>query len=121
MPRSKAACFTSEGDQWYTPAPVIALARRILGEIDLDPASCPEAQRVVRAARYYAVGGLALPWQGRVWCNRLFCLFGLLRTLAGLQGPLSVCCPGKFTWRDLRTRSAPPACCADEPDHGIAE
>lgn len=60
-----------DGDEWYTPAEVIALARKVLGDIDLDPASCPEAQRVVLAGDYYdkESNGLLQPWHGRVWLN----------------------------------------------------
>lgn len=61
----------ADPDEWYTPAPIIAAARRLLGGIDLDPASCPAAQTVVQATTYYgkADDGLAHPWQGRVWLN----------------------------------------------------
>jgi hypothetical protein len=54
----------------YTPAQYIELARQVLGEIDLDPASCEHAQKTVQAARYFTVAdGLAQEWQGRVWLN----------------------------------------------------
>jgi phage N-6-adenine-methyltransferase len=57
--------------EWYTPVEHIALARQVLGEIDLDPASCEFAQGRVRARRYYTIedDGLAQPWEGRIWCN----------------------------------------------------
>ena len=60
-----------DGDEWYTPAEYIEAARRIMGSIDLDPASCDEAQEVVKAAYYYTKqdDGLAMPWFGRVWLN----------------------------------------------------
>jgi phage N-6-adenine-methyltransferase len=55
----------------YTPARYIELARQVLGEIDLDPASCEQAQKTVRAAQYFTVAddGLEQPWEGRVWLN----------------------------------------------------
>jgi hypothetical protein len=36
----------------YMPAPMIELVRDVLGTIDLDPASCEEANKVVQATRY---------------------------------------------------------------------
>lgn len=59
------------GNEWYTPPEYIALARKVLGEIDLDPASCEEAQRTVRALRYLDAeqNGLSYAWYGRVWLN----------------------------------------------------
>ena len=58
-------------DEWWTPAEVIEPVRAALGEIDLDPCTHPDAQRVIRAANYYARpdDGLTLPWSGRVWLN----------------------------------------------------
>lgn len=62
---------SSETNEWYTPAHILDLARFTLGAIDLDPASCADANRTVRAAAYYDQGsnGLAQPWEGRVWLN----------------------------------------------------
>lgn len=62
---------SSETNEWYTPGNVIELARTVLGDIDLDPASCADANDTVRAASYYdqEVNGLAQPWEGRVWLN----------------------------------------------------
>jgi hypothetical protein len=53
---------------------VIALAREVLGTIDVDPASCAEAQKTVQATTYYTIedGGLRHPWYGNVWLNPLF-------------------------------------------------
>lgn len=55
----------------YTPALYIEAARKVLGEIDLDPATSVEAQRTVRASKYFTVeaDGLAREWHGRVWLN----------------------------------------------------
>jgi len=58
-------------NEWFTPPELIELAREVLGEIDLDPASHPEAQKIVRAKQFFtkADDGLAKPWRGRVWLN----------------------------------------------------
>ena len=60
-----------DGDEWYTPVEYVEAAREVLGDIDLDPASCREAQRVVNASDYYTVSddGLVQPWRDRVWLN----------------------------------------------------
>lgn len=58
-------------NEWYTPAKYIEAARSVMGSIDLDPASCKEANETVKATRYYHAyeNGLALPWWDNVWCN----------------------------------------------------
>jgi hypothetical protein len=60
-----------DGDEWYTPGWVIEAARRVMGEIDLDPASCEMAQEVVQAGLFWAKGqdGCRMGWFGRVWLN----------------------------------------------------
>ena len=61
----------SGNNEWYTPREYIEAARKVLGKIDLDPASSPQADAVVRAAVHYAIddSGLAHEWRGRVWLN----------------------------------------------------
>lgn len=58
-------------NEWYTPARYIEAARLVMGEIDLDPASCEVANQTVRATTYYTKeqNGLQQPWYGRVWLN----------------------------------------------------
>lgn len=53
----------------YPPPEVIALARQVMGAIDLDPVSDPIAQQWVQATTYYTddQDGLSHPWFGRVW------------------------------------------------------
>lgn len=61
-----------DGDEWYTPEEWIEAARAALGgAIDVDPASNPTAQNVVRAATYYTKSdsGLDHEWRGTVFCN----------------------------------------------------
>ncbi len=57
--------------EWFTPREIIESARIVMGGIDTDPASCAEANRVVRARQYYTLkdDGLTQPWIGNVWLN----------------------------------------------------
>jgi ParB family chromosome partitioning protein len=57
--------------EWYTPGDYIETARKVLGDIDLDPASSDIAQQRVQATTYYTLAddGLAQEWAGRVWMN----------------------------------------------------
>jgi len=68
---SATGYHSSMSDEWYTPAEIVESARRVLGHIDLDPASCPKANRTVKAAAFFSqrVDGLDQPWEGRVWLN----------------------------------------------------
>ncbi len=61
----------STGNEWWTPAPYIESVRHVLGEIDLDPASCEEANRIVGAKQIYTEedSGLQHPWTGRIFMN----------------------------------------------------
>ncbi len=62
---------SSESNEWYTPAEYIEAAREVLGEIDVDPATCEQANRTVKAKAWYTseTNGLLHDWPGRVWMN----------------------------------------------------
>lgn len=61
-------------DDFYTNQRIIEAARETMGGIDLDPATHPMANTVVRATQFYTVStnGLQHPWPGRVWVNPPF-------------------------------------------------
>lgn len=61
----------SGDNEWYTPAEYIRAAVKVMGDIDLDPASSQEANIIVNTGLYFdaEMDGLALPWHGRVWLN----------------------------------------------------
>jgi ParB family chromosome partitioning protein len=69
--KSSNVLHSSESVEYYTPPIYIEAARAVLGEIDLDPASCDEANRTVRAGTHFTVAddGLSREWFGRVWLN----------------------------------------------------
>jgi hypothetical protein len=56
---------------YYTPTDIIERARKSMDTIDLDPASCDCAQKIVKATKYYTEqdSGLDQPWFGNVWLN----------------------------------------------------
>jgi phage N-6-adenine-methyltransferase len=58
-------------NEWYTPDKYIELARSVLGEIELDPASSERSQERIKARAYYTKedNGLTKPWFGSVWLN----------------------------------------------------
>jgi len=58
-------------NEWYTPKKYIESARKVLGTIDLDPASSEAANKIVKAEGFHSIetNGLSLDWYGRVWMN----------------------------------------------------
>ena len=54
---------------WNTPARFVESARRVMGSIDLDPATNGLAQETVRAKQFYTAEGELQPWVGNVFCN----------------------------------------------------
>ena len=67
---SRAELVTGEAE-WYTPAVYVEKCRRVLGGIDLDPASSAGAQRTVKAKAFYTkeADGLQQTWKGTVFLN----------------------------------------------------
>jgi ParB family chromosome partitioning protein len=55
---SSASC------EWYTPAKYVEAVRAALVSIELDPASCAEANKTVQAQRYFTAeqDGICLEW-----------------------------------------------------------
>lgn len=73
-PCAKGMSLRSGRDEWWTPPHIIEAARDALGSIDLDVASCAEADETVKATRFFdrETDGLQQPWSGRVWANPPF-------------------------------------------------
>lgn len=69
--RNQRVITTSDSTEWFTPPAIVEAARRVMGGIDLDPASCEEANQTVQATSYYTreCSGLGREWAGRVFLN----------------------------------------------------
>lgn len=63
--------LSSERHDWYTPKIYIDAVHEVMGGIDLDPASCAEANEIVKANEFYTEenNGLEQSWYGRVFLN----------------------------------------------------
>ena len=57
--------------EWYSPQYIVEASRHAMGSIDLDPASCIEANEIVKAPFIYTkeYSGLANVWTGNVFLN----------------------------------------------------
>lgn len=58
-------------NEWYTPKEYIELAVKVMGHIDLDPASTKEVNVIIKAGKYYdkESDGLKQDWFGNIWVN----------------------------------------------------
>lgn len=62
---------SSKTNEHYTPAGILSRVRSVIGEIDLDPASCRIANETVQAKQYFTKDddGLSKDWFGKVFLN----------------------------------------------------
>lgn len=68
----QAANYSSESNEWYTPARYIDAVRELFGgDIDLDPATSVSANETVRASQIFTIkdDALSQDWHGRVFLN----------------------------------------------------
>ena len=81
-------------NEWWTQAKYVDAARLVLGgQIDLDPASCWEANQTVRASHYYTKeqDGLRQPWVAKsVWLNPPFSRDNVARGMEPGDHPRSI-------------------------------
>lgn len=65
---------SSVSNEHYTPTHVVEAARLTMGSIDLDPASCVEANKIVKAAHYLTkeLNGLRYSWRSTFHKPRVF-------------------------------------------------
>ncbi len=72
LPNNGPVVTKNTGDnEWYTPKGIITAARRVMGQIDLDPASSEAANKVIQATHFFDIesDGLSQEWRGTVWLN----------------------------------------------------
>lgn len=71
MNQSREALHSSKSVEWYTPAKYIHAVHEVMDWINLDPASCEEANTIVRAQHYFSLehSGLKVDWYGKVYLN----------------------------------------------------
>jgi hypothetical protein len=71
MQKATKVMVSSECNEWYTPPKYLKAAREVIGDFDLDPASCRVANKVVKAKEYFTreQNGLSRTWHGSVWLN----------------------------------------------------
>ena len=70
----KGKAYNPQGtgnNERYTPSEIIELVKEVLGNIDLDPASCSVANETVGATNFYSADddGLSKEWTGKIFMN----------------------------------------------------
>ena len=79
LQRDRLGHLSNESFEWYTPLRFIRAVKRVLGDIELDPASTKEANRVIKAKVFYdqTTDGLTKTWKARtVFLNPPYCKAG---------------------------------------------
>lgn len=71
MIQAMSVLTSSKSHEWYTPVKYIEAARKVMGGIDLDPASCEIANEWIQADVWIGekANGLTFTWEGRVFLN----------------------------------------------------
>jgi ParB-like chromosome segregation protein Spo0J len=61
----------SGDNEWYTPIEYIESSRKVMGSIDLDPATSIKANKIVKAKNIYTINenGLLNEWYGNIFLN----------------------------------------------------
>ena len=67
MKQAMQVLTSSKSNEWWTPPEILDAVRDVIGDIELDPASCAAANEFVRAERIYTIedNGLSQSWQAR--------------------------------------------------------
>jgi len=131
MKQSMQVLTSSQTDAWYTPKLYTDAVREVLGEIDLDPASCAAANEWIGAKRFYTEeqDGLSLPWEGKVflnppygktgiqsnqeiWVRRLYHHYRMNEVQGGIA--LTKCVPGYRWWDELFHNVCPAVCFVED-------
>jgi hypothetical protein len=65
------ALFSANKGEWFTPPEIIKRVHAVMGGIDLDPASCAQANEIVGAKEFWTDDDNSLnrAWHGRVFVN----------------------------------------------------
>ena len=85
MPTTFETLTSSKSDEYYTPEEIIIAARKLMGGIDLDPATSLLAQQWIKAQVFYRKhqNGMEKPWFGRLWLNPPYSRKNLAKQIYG--------------------------------------